>query len=71
MGTQSQSSEPNFLLVNRNSIFRRVETGLTAIAAGKFVVVADCFPDCRAISQRHPGSSPHAPEMMTRRRKVA
>jgi 3,4-dihydroxy-2-butanone 4-phosphate synthase len=27
--------------VNRNSIFRRVETGLTAIAAGKFVVVAD------------------------------
>ncbi len=41
MGTQSQNSEPNFLLVNRNSIFRRVETGLTAIAAGKFVVVAD------------------------------
>jgi 3,4-dihydroxy-2-butanone 4-phosphate synthase len=27
--------------MNRNSIFRRVETGLTAIAAGKFVVVAD------------------------------
>jgi 3,4-dihydroxy-2-butanone 4-phosphate synthase len=27
--------------MNGNSIFRRVETGLTAIAAGKFVVVAD------------------------------
>jgi 3,4-dihydroxy 2-butanone 4-phosphate synthase/GTP cyclohydrolase II len=27
--------------MNRNSIFRRVETGLTAIAAGRFVVVAD------------------------------
>jgi hypothetical protein len=35
------SPEPNLLLMNRNSIFRRVETGLTAIAAGKFVVVAD------------------------------
>jgi 3,4-dihydroxy 2-butanone 4-phosphate synthase / GTP cyclohydrolase II len=41
MGTQSQNSEPNLLLVNRNSIFRRVEIGLTAIAAGKFVVAAD------------------------------
>jgi 3,4-dihydroxy-2-butanone 4-phosphate synthase len=27
--------------MNRDSIFRRVETGLTAVAAGKFVVVAD------------------------------
>jgi 3,4-dihydroxy 2-butanone 4-phosphate synthase / GTP cyclohydrolase II len=41
MGAQSQNSEPNLLLLNRNSIFHRVETGLTAVAAGKFVVVAD------------------------------
>jgi 3,4-dihydroxy 2-butanone 4-phosphate synthase/GTP cyclohydrolase II len=41
MGAQSQNPEPNLLFMNRNSIFRRVETGLTALAAGKFVVVAD------------------------------
>ena len=27
--------------MSRHSIFQRVETGLTALAAGKFVVVAD------------------------------
>ena len=36
-----QRKGPNLVLMNRYSIFRRVETGLTAIAAGKFVVVAD------------------------------
>jgi 3,4-dihydroxy 2-butanone 4-phosphate synthase / GTP cyclohydrolase II len=41
MDTQSQNPESNLLFMNRNSIFRRVETGLTALAAGKFVVVAD------------------------------
>jgi 3,4-dihydroxy 2-butanone 4-phosphate synthase / GTP cyclohydrolase II len=41
MGTQSQNPESNLLLMSRHSIFQRVETGLTALAAGKFVVVAD------------------------------